>query len=181
MYTVSVTALGTALLVTHSHSCSKLCKFTPLPLLCGQFSMSNLFNRFNNFSAPGFWLSDIKIPCLLDMAQQLFTNVSVIIIIIIIIIIGSTTLGGPWPWPPQCVRYVNKNVCLWCKCSQLPHFKYRNRITPKHRIKIAGKMCVIIIIIIIIIIIKMLHNRIIIKSNITTGRADIYTCVLWYS
>jgi hypothetical protein len=43
------------------------------------------------------------------MAHQLFTNVSVIIIIIIIII-GSTTLGGPWP--PQYVRYMNKNVFL---------------------------------------------------------------------
>jgi len=83
------------------------------------------------------------------MAQQLFTNVFVIIIIIIIII-GSTTLGGPWP--PQCVCYVNKNVFLWLNCSQLRHFKHRNRITPTHRITIAGKMYVVIIIIIIIII-----------------------------
>jgi hypothetical protein len=111
--------------------------------------MSNLFNRFNNFFAQGFSIHDIKIPCFLDMEQQLFTNVSVIVIIIIIIVIDvicPKTPGGPWP--PQFVCYVNKNVFLRRNCSQLPLFKHRNRITPTHRIIIAGKMCIIIIIII---------------------------------
>jgi hypothetical protein len=42
-------------------------------------NLFNLFNRFNNFSAQDFPLFDIKIPCLLDMMQQLsltFTKIS---------------------------------------------------------------------------------------------------------